>query len=127
MILVAIPAMAAQGGGDMEEIAVGLGVGMQLLMPVLWLLMLGVQTIFFYSWVLVAEDYGAWESVTRSWDRVKQDFWSYLGIWLILSILASIGTYACYIGWFLTYPLLPCGQVAAYMWHFRRTAERGSR
>lgn len=122
MILFAIPAISASGGGNMEDIAVGIGMGAQFLMPVLWLLILGVQTIFFYSWILVADGRGAWESVTGSWDRVKRDFWSYLGIWLVLSILASAGSYACYIGWFVTYPLMPCAQVAAYMWHFRRIA-----
>ncbi|MFP4250660.1 MAG: GYF domain-containing protein [Armatimonadota bacterium] len=120
MILFAIPAMQAQGGGNIEDLALGVTVAAYVLMPAMWLLIMGVQTIFFYSWVLVAEGYRAWESVTMSWEKVGRQFWSYLGTWLVLSILASIGSYACYVGWFLTYPLLPCAQVAAYMWHFRR-------
>lgn len=120
MILIAIPAIMAQGGGAVEDIAVAFTAGIYLLMPFMWLLVMAVQTIFFYSWVLVADGHGAWESVTMSWEKVGKRFWSYLGTFLVLSILASIGSYACYVGWLLTYPLLPCAQVAAYMWHFRR-------
>jgi len=121
MILFAIPVMQAQsGGGPPEELAVGMTLVAYIAMPVFWLLTMAVTTIFFYCWPLVAEGYRAWESVTMSWEKVRGDFWSYLGIWLVLTILAGLGSYACYIGWFLTYPLLPCAQVAAYMWHFRR-------
>jgi hypothetical protein len=120
MILFAIPAIQAQGGGNMEDLAVGVTLAAYVLMPAMWLLIMAVQTIFFYSWVLVADGYRAWESVTMSWEKVGRQFWSYVGTWLVLSILAGIGSYACYVGWFLTYPLLPCAQVAAYMWHFRR-------
>ncbi len=80
MILFAIPAMQAEAGGNFEDIAVGYGMGIQLLMPLLWLAVLAVQTIFFYSWVLVADGYGAWESVTMSWEKVREEFWSYLGM-----------------------------------------------
>jgi hypothetical protein len=120
MILVAVPAMQAEMGASPDEIGMAIGVGAQLLFPVLWALILGVQTIFFYSWPLVADGYGAWESVTRSWEKVRDDFWSHLGLWLILSIISSLGAYICSVGQLLTYPLLPCAQVAAYRWHFRR-------
>ncbi len=119
MILFAIPAMQAQGGGVAEDLAVGVTVVAYIAMPIVWLLAMAVTAIFFYSWPLVADGYRAWESVTMSWEKVSQNFWSYVGIWLVLTLLASVGSYACYIGWFLTYPLLPCAQVAAYMWHFR--------
>lgn len=120
MILIAVPIVQAGGGISEDDLAVGMTALVYLLMPVIYLLVLGVQTIFFYSWVLVADGHGAWESVTGSWEKVGTDFWSYLGTWLILSILASLGSYACYVGLLLTWPLLPCSQVAAYMWHFRR-------
>jgi hypothetical protein len=120
MILFAIPAIMAQGPGGMEEIGLAVGIGMQFVIPIIWLLVMAVQTIFFYSWVLLADGHGAWDAVAGSWEKVRLNFWSYLGIWLVLSILASLGSYACYVGLLLTYPLLPCAQVAAYMWHFRR-------
>lgn len=121
MILIAVPLAGAAGGGEnMEDVVFGLTFGIYLLLPVLWLLVMAVQTIFFYSWVLIADGHGAWESVTMSWEKVSRDFWSYLGMWLVFSILASLGSYVCSIGILLTYPLLPCAQVATYMWHFRR-------
>lgn len=119
MILVAIPMMQAQTGASMEDMVTGVAVGVQLLMPVLWLVVMAIQTIFFYSWVLVADGHGAWKSVTTSWEKVSKNYWSYLGMWLVLSIIASLGSYACYVGILVSYPLLPCAQVAAYMWHFR--------
>jgi hypothetical protein len=119
MIVIAIPLLQEQVGASGDEVAVAVGIGFQLLMPVLWFAIMAVQTIFFYSWVLVADGRGAWESVVGSWEKVSQNFWSYLGMWLVLSILSSLGTYACYVGIFVSYPLLPCAQVATYMYHFR--------
>lgn len=121
VILIVIPVIAAGGDSDITEtIGVGMAMGMQLLMPVLWLLIVGIQAIFFYAFVLVAEGRGAWESVVLSWEKVKPDFWSYVGMFLILSFVSSLGSYACYVGMLLSYPLMPCAQVAAYRWHFRR-------
>ncbi len=119
MILMVIPIMQAQGEPS-DEVAVGAVLFVQLLIPVISLLVMAVQTIFFYSWVLVAEGYGAWESVTMSYDRVRTAFWSYFGTYVAVSFLASLGSYACYVGLLVSWPLLPCAQVAAYMWHFRR-------
>ncbi len=121
MILVVIPVMSMQGGGEPDRATVALMMSMYALIPAAQVLVLAVQTIFFYSWVLVADGYGAWESVTMSWEKIRENYWSYLGIYVVLSIIASLGSYACYVGLFVTYPLLPCAQVAAYMWHFRRT------
>jgi len=94
--------------------------GFYALYPVLWVAMLGVQTIFFWSTVLVADGHGAWDAVVLSWERVRTQFWSYLGMYLLLTLIASMGSYACYVGIFVTMPLLPCATVAAYRWHFRR-------
>ncbi len=88
-----------------------------------YLALLGIQTVFFYVWVLVAEGSSAWDAVTGSWAKVREEFLSYLGIYLVLSILSNIGTYLCLVGAFVTWPLLPCATVAAYRWHFRN--ERG--
>ncbi|MGD9497646.1 MAG: hypothetical protein AB7Y46_15200 [Armatimonadota bacterium] len=73
-------------------------VGVWALYPVLWLAMLGVQVIFFYSWTLVADGRGAWEAIVGSWEKVRQQFWSYLGMYLLLTMLAGAGAYACYWG-----------------------------
>ncbi len=109
--------LAGHDGG--EEIMPFMMMGMYALYPAIYLLMLAVQTIFFYSSVLVADGLGAWEAVTGSWEKVRQEFWSYLGIYIVLTILAGAGAYLCYVGWFVTFPLLPCATVAAYRWHFR--------
>jgi len=69
--------------------------------------------------VLVAEGVGAWDAVVGSWEKVSRQFWSYLGIYIVLTLLASIGSYACYVGLLVTWPIMPCGIVAAYRWHFR--------
>lgn len=117
MIMFMIPVIAADGG---EEIGVGVMLFMQALIPVLWLLLMAVQTIFFYSYVLVAEGRGAWDAVIGSWEKVRENFFSYLMMFLLLSILSGIGSNLCGVGILVTYPLLPCAQVAAYRWHFRR-------
>ena len=118
MILMVIPMMTMDGGGEMDP-AAALGLmSIYVLAPLAQVLVLAVQAIFFYSWVLVAEGYGAWESVTMSWEKIRENYWSYLGMYLVLSIIAGLGSYACYVGLFVTWPLLPCAQVATYMWHF---------
>lgn len=127
MLVLAIPVMAIIFGGVLatersDEFAPFMILGIYALYPIIYLAMLFVQTVFFYAWVLVAEGEGAWEAVVASWDKVKLQFWSYLGIYIVLTLLASIGSYACYVGLFVTWPLLPCATAAAYRWHFRREA-----
>ncbi len=115
--IISATVLAGHDGG--EELMPFMMIGMYALYPAIYLLMLGVQTIFFYSSVLVAEGEGAWDAVTGSWDKIRQQFWSYLGIYIVLMILAQAGGYLCYVGWFVTFPLLPCATVAVYKWHFR--------
>ncbi len=124
MMAVLIPmwAIIAGGvfiGGQNEDVAPFMILGIYAVYPLIYVAMLAVQTIFFYAWVLVADGQGAWDAVVASWDRVKLQFWSYLGIYIVLTLLASVGAYACYVGMFVTWPLLPCATVAAYRWHFR--------
>lgn len=69
--------------------------------------------------VLVAVGHGSWEAVVLSWEKVRTQFWSYLGMYILLTIIAGIGANLCYVGLLLTWPLLPCATVAAYRWHFR--------
>jgi hypothetical protein len=61
--------------------------------------------------------------VVGSWEKVRLRFWSYLGMFLLLTIIAGLGSYAFYVGLLVTYPLLPCAIVAAYRWHFRQVAD----
>lgn len=117
LVLTTLATVMSQSSG--EDAAPFIVMALYALYPVMYLAVLGIQTAFFYSWVLVAEGEGTWEAVTRSWQKVREQFWSYLGIYLVLSILSSIGAYLCYVGIFVTWPLLPCATVAAYRWHFR--------
>lgn len=103
-----------------ERVMPFLIIGFWAIYPILWLVMLGVQTIFFWSAVLVADGHGAWEAIVLSWEKVRTQFWSYLGMFVLLTVVAGIGANACYVGLFLTWPLMPCATVAAYRWHFRR-------
>lgn len=103
-----------------EQVMPFMVMGLWALYPILWAAMLAVQTIFFWSSVLVADGHGAWDAVVLSWERVRTQFWSYLGMYLLLTLIAGMGSYACYVGMFVTWPLLPCATVAAYRWHFRR-------
>ena len=119
LAMLLIPMLVAGSADEMAEgIALGAAFGIYALFPIIWLLMIAVQTIFFYSWVLLADGGGVWDAVVLSWEKIKLNFWSYVGIYLVLMILSSIGSYVCYVGMLLTYPLLPCGQVAVYKYHF---------
>ena len=123
MISVAIPMMMSLGLTSGDEIGPGVraGIGvLYLLMPFTALATMAVNAIVFYSWVLIADGRGAWESIVMSWEKVRLAYWSYLGMYFVLGIVASLGNYALYVGILVTYPLLPCAQVATYMWHFRR-------
>ena len=127
MLILALPILAIIFGGvivgeQSDEFAPVLFLGVYALYPLIYLAMLAVQVIFFYAQVLVAEGEGAWDAVVGSWEKVSRQFWSYLGIYFVLTLLAGLGSYACYVGLFVTWPLLPCGTVAAYKWHFRREA-----
>lgn len=108
------------GGAPPDELMPFMMMGWWLVYPVIYALMLAIQAILFYAWVLIAEDYGAWEAVVASWEKVSADFWSYLGMSVLLTVIAGLGVQLCYLGGLITYPLLPCAQVAAYMWHFGR-------
>jgi len=119
MILLAVPMLA----GVDEDVAGSVNFGFDLLWPVLYLVWLAIGTILFYSWVLVADGCTAWEAVVRSSEKVRVSFWSYLGMFLLLTIIGRLGVLACYVGWLVTYPLLPCAVVAAYRWHFRDVAD----
>ncbi|MGC9319250.1 MAG: GYF domain-containing protein [Armatimonadota bacterium] len=122
MILIAVPVLRPLNPSA-EELTPLVLSGIYLLIAVLHLLRLAIQTIFFYSWALVAEGYGAWEAVVGSWTKVRVYFWSYLGMFVLLTIIAGLGSCAFYVGLLVTYPLLPCTVVAAYRWHFRQVAD----
>lgn len=115
-------AMAMMAGAKTvdEQVMPFMFVGFYAIYPLLWLAMLGVQTIFFWSAALVADGHGAWDAVVLSWEKVRTQFWSYLGMYVLLTIIAGIGVNLCYVGLLFTWPLQPLTTVAAYRWHFRR-------
>ena len=82
MILFVIPMMRMEHGGEMDPTTMVTMMSVYVLVPAASVLVMAVQTLFFYSWVLVAEGYGAWESVTMSYEKVRGNYWSYLGMFL---------------------------------------------
>lgn len=81
-------------------------------------------TVAFYAVPLIVDrKMGALEALSASWAVTRTDFASYLGMALVLSLLAWSGLLLCWFGLMFTIPLLPAAQVAAYRYHFRAPGE----
>lgn len=74
---------------------------------------------FFAVPLIVDRDMGAMEAFKVSWAVTKQDYASYLGMTLVLSLLSGLGCLLCWIGLVFTLPILPATQVCVYRYHFR--------
>ncbi len=75
----------------------------------------------FYAMPLVVDrEMGGWEAIVASWEHTKTRYASYLGTQFVLQTIAGLGALACLVGVLVTAPLLPAGQVAAYMYHMKR-------
>ncbi|MCS6770659.1 MAG: hypothetical protein NZ740_01375 [Kiritimatiellae bacterium] len=53
-------------------------------------------------------------AVQQSVEMVKANFWIFFGLYIIASVLSSLGVILCLIGIFLTLPLYPCWIAIAY-------------
>lgn len=81
---------------------------------------LAIAAAMFYAMVLVVDRrLGTIDAVTGSWEATKLNFMSYVGMALVLQIIGSAGVLACCVGILITMPMVPCTEVAAYMYHFR--------
>jgi len=93
--------------------------GFILLIPVAWAAMAAVQALLLFARPLVADGEGAWTAVSLSWQTVAPQFWSYLGVYLVLTLIAGFGSTLGNVGLLFTWPFLPCATIAAYRWHVR--------
>ena len=55
-----------------------------------------------------------WQSIKTSWRGVAPNFWSYLGLLLVLGILNVLGMFCLILGLFVTVPLTLLATMAAY-------------
>lgn len=83
---------------------------------------LAIGAAMFYAMVLVVDrNLGTIDAVTGSWEATKLNFMSYVGMVFVFQLIASAGILACCVGLLVTAPMVPCAQVATYMYHFRNT------
>jgi len=81
---------------------------------------LGMGAALFYALILIVDrNLGTIAAVQTSWETTKTNFLSYVGIILVLQLIAGLGVIACIVGVLVTAPLAPAAQVAAYRYHFR--------
>ncbi len=70
--------------------------------------------LMFGLFLIVDEQMEFWPASMESFERVKTNFWPFLGLFAVSSIIASIGAIACGIGVFLTVPIQACILTVAY-------------
>lgn len=92
---------------------------MVFLVPLALAAMAAVQTWLLFARPLVADGGGAWAAARLSAETITGQFWSYLGVYCVLLLIASFGSTFFNVGVLFTWPFLPCATVAAYRWHVR--------
>ncbi len=81
---------------------------------------LAIAAAMFYTMALIVDrGAGVFEAISASWQKTSKEFLSYVGMALVLQIIAAAGLLACIVGVLVTAPLVVCAQIAAYMYHFR--------
>lgn len=74
-----------------------------------------LQALLIFAMFLIADrKMGFWEASTQSMDIVKADFWPFLGLTIVASVIGSIGAIAFGVGVVLTLPLAFCILSVAY-------------
>jgi hypothetical protein len=109
-----IGAVLGAAGADQQTIAsVGQTIG--------YIVNILVAAALFYAMVLVVNSgVGPLDAIGGSWEMTKDSYASYVGMTVLLQLVASAGALACGVGVLLTAPMLPCAVVAAYMYHARK-------
>jgi uncharacterized membrane protein len=106
----------AVGGTDLEKSMPFIQMGVQLPASALSYL---IGTIMLFAIpVVVDRDYGSIQALQESWAAVKPQFWSYLGIFIIFSLIGGAGALACYVGLLFTQPLCVACIVSLYRSRF---------
>lgn len=109
-------AFLAGGGGDMEEALPFLQLAIQL--PASALSYLIGTAMMFAIPLIVDRNYGSIQALQESWEAVKPQFWSYLGTFIIFSLIGGAGAIVCYVGILFTQPLFVACVIALYRSRF---------
>lgn len=113
----ALPAIIIAGAGNGEQVAEALQLVSNTWGQVVGLL---IAAVIFYAMVLVVDrNLGSIDAIKGSWAVTSTQLLSYVGMSFVLQLIASAGVLACCVGVLVTAPMVPCAQVAAYMYHFR--------
>ncbi len=70
--------------------------------------------LMFGMYFIVDKGMEFWPASKASFELVKENFMPFLGLYVVASIVASLGAILCGIGIFLTVPLLPCILTVAF-------------
>ena len=78
-------------------------------------LQLGASTAVMFALPLVADKKMAfWPAIMASFEMVKRNFFSFLGLMLVSAVISGIGSIACGIGVIVTAPIGICIMAVAY-------------
>ena len=72
--------------------------------------------------MITDRDMGFWEASTTSMDAVKTNFWPFLGLTVVASVIGSLGAILLGIGIVLTLPINFCILAVAYRAVFSPTS-----
>ena len=70
--------------------------------------------LMFGLFLIVDKRMEFWPASMESFNKVKTNFWPFLGLFVVTSIIASIGAIACGIGMAITAPIQACILTVAY-------------
>jgi uncharacterized membrane protein len=74
-----------------------------------------VQTaLMFGIFFIVDEGMEFWPASLKCFESVKENFWPFLGFFIVISLIGSIGAILCGIGAAITAPIQGCILVVAY-------------
>jgi hypothetical protein len=64
--------------------------------------------------IMVEERLGPMEAMSKSWEATKPHMWMYLLWYFLISLVMSVGAYACYVGYVATVPIYMLAMMIAY-------------
>lgn len=83
-----------------------------------------VQTLLMFGLFLIVDKrMEFWPASMESFNKVKTNFWPFLGLMVVTSIIGSIGIIACGIGVVVTAPIQSCILTVAYREVFHQAGE----
>ncbi len=70
--------------------------------------------VLFTLFLIVDKKLDFWPAVMASVDKVKTNFWPFLGFAVVISVISALGMIACGIGIIITMPFYYCAAAVAY-------------